>query len=362
MSIGDGILKSIEYVKEKKILKDVVFMRVVLIVLLVLYHSFAIFNGAWEKQADYPDIPAYWWIATSSYAFMLEAFVFISGYVFGHQIKNKGDDILSFNYLIVRKAKRLLLPGLFFSMIYYALFYNIHRPMTEIAYSILNGCGHLWFLPMLFWCFVGIYVIEKLRMRGKWQFAVIVLCSICSFLPLPLRMNNALYYFLFFYIGYRCPDYKAIIAPYIRPKYAVAATCLFVGSFAVLTCFNKMGGVNNILIYNSLLSKITKLSVVNVSRIIYSTNGLLMLYLMINLLLKQNILHVTPAVLRISSMCFGVYIFQQFILKYLYYYSGLTDICTPLALPWVGFIITLVISLLMSWIALKTKFGRFLIG
>lgn len=215
MSIGDGILKSIEFVKEKKILEDVVFMRVVLIVLLVLYHSFAIFNGAREKLADYPDIPAYWWIATSSYAFMLEAFVFISGYVFGHQVKNKGDDILSFNYLIVRKAKRLLLPGLFFSMIYYALFYDIHRPMTEIAYSILNGCGHLWFLPMLFWCFVGIYVIEKLRMRGKWLFAVIVLCSICSFLPLPLRMNNALYYFLFFYIGYRCPDYKAIIAPYI---------------------------------------------------------------------------------------------------------------------------------------------------
>lgn len=84
MSIGDGILKSIEFVKEKKILEDVVFMRVVLIVLLVLYHSFAIFNGAWEKLADYPDIPAYWWIATSSYAFMLEAFVFISGYVFGH--------------------------------------------------------------------------------------------------------------------------------------------------------------------------------------------------------------------------------------------------------------------------------------
>lgn len=101
---------------------------------------------------------------------------------------------------------------------------------------------------------------------------------------------------------------------------------------------------------------------VNVSRIVYSTSGLLMLYLMMNLLLKQNILHVTPAVLRIGPMCFGVYIFQQFILKYLYYYSGLTDVCTPLALPWVGFTITLVVSLLMSWIALKTKFGRFLIG
>ncbi len=44
--------------KEKKILEDVVFMRVVLIVLLVLYHSFAIFNGAWEKPSGYPDIPA----------------------------------------------------------------------------------------------------------------------------------------------------------------------------------------------------------------------------------------------------------------------------------------------------------------
>lgn len=346
--------------KEKKILEDVVVMRIVLIALLVLYHSFAIFSGAWEKPTDCPDIPAYWWIAISSYAFMLEAFVFISGYVFGHQVKNRGDNILSFNHLILRKAKRLLLPGLFFSVIYYTLFYDIHRPMMEIAYNILNGCGHLWFLPMLFWCFVGIYVIEKWRMRGKWLFAVIVLCSICSFLPLPLRMNNALYYFLFFYIGYRCPDYKATISTYIRSKYVAAAACLFVGSFVILTCFNKMGG--NVFVYSSLLYKIAGMSIVNVSRIAYSTSGLLMLYLMINLLLKQNILHVTPAVLRIGSMCFGVYIFQQFILKYLYYYSGLTDVCTPLVLPWAGFTITLAISLLMSWIALKTKFGRFLIG
>ena len=65
---------------EKKVLEDVVFIRIVLILLLVLYHSFAIFNGAWEKPSGVPDISAYWWVASFSYSCLLETFVFISGY------------------------------------------------------------------------------------------------------------------------------------------------------------------------------------------------------------------------------------------------------------------------------------------
>lgn len=125
---------------------------VVLIVLLVLYHAFTIFNRAWEKSMDYPDVPAYWWIATSSHAFMLEAFVSMSGYVFGYQVKIKGHEMLSFNNLIIHKAKRLLFPGLLFSVVYYILYYDLQKTIGEIAYTVANGCGYLWFLPMLFWC------------------------------------------------------------------------------------------------------------------------------------------------------------------------------------------------------------------
>ena len=49
-----------------------------------------------------------------------------------------------------------------------------------------------------------------------------------------------------------------------------------------------------------------------------------------------------------GSLCFGVYVFQEFIIKYLYYYTELPVKVGYLALPWIAFIITLVLSLLLS--------------
>lgn len=51
-------------------LNDVVILRLLLIVLLVVYHSFCIFSGAWEVPDNYPQIPAYGWIAKASYSKM----------------------------------------------------------------------------------------------------------------------------------------------------------------------------------------------------------------------------------------------------------------------------------------------------
>ena len=73
-------------------LTEVVIIRLFLIVLLVLYHSFAPFSGGWNPIGNYPDVRAYWWLAKLSYAFMLEMFVLVSGYVFGFQVRTKGPE------------------------------------------------------------------------------------------------------------------------------------------------------------------------------------------------------------------------------------------------------------------------------
>lgn len=76
---------------EKKLLTNVAVIRPILIVLLVFYHAFAPYSGAWEPIEGFPEIPAYWWLDWLSYAFMLEMFVFVSGYVFGYQVRTKGE-------------------------------------------------------------------------------------------------------------------------------------------------------------------------------------------------------------------------------------------------------------------------------
>lgn len=70
-------------------LYEVVMIRVVLVFLLVLYHSFIIYCGGWQEPVGFVNIPSYWWIGKGAYSIMLESFVFISGYVFGIQMIEK---------------------------------------------------------------------------------------------------------------------------------------------------------------------------------------------------------------------------------------------------------------------------------
>lgn len=236
---------SLETISHRGYLDDVIFLRLTLIVLLVLYHSFCIFSGAWEVPTDYPQIPAYWWIAQTSYSFMLETFVFISGYLFGYQVLKKGRVIISFKSTILKKAKRLLLPCFFFSVIYYTMFYDLSKPFHEIVYSILCGTGHLWFLPMLFWCFTGIYIIEKLNIPYKAALPILFLVSLVSFIPLPFRLTNAMYYMPFFFLGYCIKRHQWNIERFFRRNIIISLGTLYLTTFVVFTIYSdlRVGGV-----------------------------------------------------------------------------------------------------------------------
>ena len=71
--------------KKKKVLVEIVMVRLCLIILLVFFHAFAIYGGAWNRVFTPPHIEVYFWLDWLSYSFMLETFVFISGLLFGIQ-------------------------------------------------------------------------------------------------------------------------------------------------------------------------------------------------------------------------------------------------------------------------------------
>lgn len=50
--------------------------------------------------------------------------------------------------------------------------------------------------------------------------------------------------------------------------------------------------------------------------------------------------------ITLSENCFGVYLFQQFVLK-LIYNSHIPQVINPVCLPWISFAIALIISLLL---------------
>ena len=345
-------------------LSEVAIIRPILIFLLVFYHAFAIYSGAWAPIKGYPEVPAYWWLDKLSYAFMLEMFVFISGYVFGFQVRTKGNEKLNAKNLLWGKFKRLMVPCMVFSLLYILLFGHIAQPVQKTLYGLLNGVGHMWFLPMLFWCFVGVWVIEKLRLKAKWIIPVLVLCSVCSFLPLPLRMGTAMYYMLFFYLGYIIEKKDVSLDRFYNLKHCIIliiAFCILFPTFTLLKekLYNTIGGGN--LIYNQLVIKIFNLSLSKLLQIIYAFVGLAMLFVFVGYKEKDMKGEIPQWLIKLGGLCFGVYLLQQFILNGLYNYTNLPDVLGCYYLPWVGFLLALALSLVISELLIKTRIGKFLI-
>ena len=186
---------------KNRYLEDIVILRLLLIFLLIWNHAFAPYSGKWDAIPNIEVVPVYKWFVLIVYHMRIQALIFISGYLLGYTSKRKPDALL-FRNCVVKKIRRLLIPGIVFSIIYYMIFYDISRPINQIAYNIVNGSGHMWFLPMLFWCFVGVYLVEKLKIK---PFLVLYVGLVMAILPLPeipLRINMTFKYFIYFYIGF----------------------------------------------------------------------------------------------------------------------------------------------------------------
>lgn len=229
------------------ILYEVIPIRLFLIVMLVFYHAFAIFSGAWSPVAGYPEIQLYNIMDKLSYACLLETFVFISGYIFGFQYNKKKGYILETRSFFVGKFKRLILPSFLFSILYILVFQEYDKPIVTIVYNILCGTGHMWFLPMLFWCFVFISLAEKTRISDKYMTFILIIMLFISVLPLPFRIDTAMYFFVFFYAGYSVKKHGLSI-PYNETRLFLVLLVSFVLIFALklniceFDCCKMLGG------------------------------------------------------------------------------------------------------------------------
>lgn len=349
----------------KPILSNVSIIRPVLLVLLVFYHAFAIYSGAWAPIEGYLEVPVYWWLDKLSYAFMLEMFVFISGYVFGFQVRTKGEEKLKAKNLLWGKFKRLMIPCMAFSLLYIMLFGSITQPVHKTLYGLVNGVGHMWFLPMLFWCFVGVWVIESLHLKPRVILPLLFVVSLVSFLPLPLQLGGTMYYMLFFYVGYILQKEDISLGQFYTLEFCVLALIMFCVLFPVFTLlkerFNSTIEQCN-LIENQLIIKAYNLSLSKLLQITYAFVGLAMLFVFVGYKEKGRKGEMSQWLISLGDLCFGVYLLQQFILKFVYYYTDLPAILGCYWLPWIGFVVALFGSLLLSYLFRTNKVGRFLLG
>lgn len=338
----------------KKFLMDVVLIRLTLIFLLVLYHAFCPFTGDWEAPpaADFHPIGLYRWLGVFMHHFCLESMVYISGLLFGYTL-TLHPERLTFQSCIVKKAKRILLPGLLFSVLYYLLFYDLSAPWFVILDTLFNGCGHLWFLPMIFWCFVICYLLETWHVVSAPRvLAVSALVLLLCEGPSVLGMERVPQFFFYFYFGF------AVKRGYMEfPVVRSWLRLLLLPVVYVVLCFCHEMVVG----YSDVETSISRY----LSRQILLLCASSMIVFLYNLANRDGVkcwLTQRPWLITLSGYCYGVYIYQQFVLRYLYYKTSFAAVLPVELLPWMGFLVGLALSLGLCHLTLKTRWGRYMIG
>lgn len=121
-----------------------------------------------------------------------------------------------------------------------------------------------------------------------------------------------------------------------------------------------MSDSDNIQLFGiDLLDKALRLSLSSFVRLSCASFGIYIIYSVSKMLVNDSNLVNGGGrrIIALSENCFGVYLFQQFVLV-LIYDSSIPQIINPFLLPWISFAVALIISLLLTICIRKTAIGR----
>ena len=323
-----------------------------------------------------PANAAYWWLGHLISGFRIETIAFVGGYVFCYQCVELGRQ-QGFLAFVWKKFKRLIIPCFIFGTVYFLLYrFNPARFSWNVAFwRVANGIGHLWFLPMLFWCFLACWLLDRLlslvnrrNPRGeKWlAIALLLILAAVSLLRLKglkMGLTRAPYFLFYFYLGYwirrsrltlRWPGmlwllYLLFLLLHLQATHLYMPGCSF-------KCPHWLQGCPQVL-----------LRLFNLG---HTLCGILALYGTVMHWLRRHRdseAQPKPFLQACSTMCYGVYVLHMFFMQHIYYYTPFPAWCCGSAvgmwlMPWIVLAVTLALSILTTWLLLKTRFGRFLIG
>lgn len=330
----------------KKRLDNIAIMRVFCILVVVFFHCY----GMCYAESHFPETVSVYeqlYFIPNQCIFInvaMPLFVLISGYLFSYLLQL--GKYSTWGNLFRKKGLRILVPYFVFGLFFMATTGAWH------PFRLLDGgYWHLWFLPMLFWCFIVGYAIYRIRTNVVWELLLLVCAFIGTFMPkfIPcgLDCNYITRWFYWFYLGMLVYKYKGVLYLYIG-KYKLY---LYLFAFyAVITYLypTKYGSTkwySNLAVTGCLVSIVYLMDKVDWSKI-----------------------KVTTPLVKFSSYSFGIYIWHNWVAlmlisKTLQRLFGLPELAANhvVLFPLCFSLITLFISWGLSWGMMKTKVGKFLI-
>ena len=184
-------------------LQSVAILRAFAILAVVLNHCYSPFFKAWD-----------WYPCelSSQYSFIFDyvlagrmpLFFFISGYLFSHLVIDRGK-YTSFKGFLENKLKRLLLPCVIFIGIMSLTL------QEDFLHQLFFYGFHLWFLKVLFVCFIVCWLCNRYVKNTKAEVAVWMLSFLMMAGPMIQFWALGQFFkkFVFFYTGYLIYKHRA---------------------------------------------------------------------------------------------------------------------------------------------------------
>lgn len=327
------------------------YLRVIAVISLVIWHCFFCPILCWNV-IDRPNVSIMKIYSVISRFFMPDAnmplFTFISGYLFSYLLY-KGK-YLRFRNFFINKSRRLLIP--FFVLGTIIPFTSFQTNIVGMRHiDLIYGEGsHMWYVIMLFWCFILEWIIIKSCIKYKLQINVIIaLFSLTLYIlfgkgniiQLPLGIHNTMLYYGFFVFG------GLVFRLDKKVNYKVCAISYII-LYIVVFLFSSL----HIYLLSFLLNKISSLIYV------------LALYYFIAYLVNKNVLIENKLVNNVCTYSFGIYVFHHWIAWNFYHFKIISSylLKNQFILPFFSTVIIFLISYYLTKISLKTKIGRILLA
>lgn len=196
--------------EKSKELENCNFVRLILMLAVVIYHSMVFWKGGWFYKEPTESSNALKYIAMWLNTFHIYGFVLVSGYVF-YALKFEKNKYKEYGKFLLNKIKRLLVPLCFTSLIWAIPFYIIYFKSTINLvikkFGFMESPSQLWFLAMLFVVFSLYYPISNIVNKNWIIGGGIVLLLYCigmvgnRFFPNIFQIWSGLKYIIFFWIG-----------------------------------------------------------------------------------------------------------------------------------------------------------------
>lgn len=333
-------------------LSNCTYVKTVLMLLVILYHSCAFWTGDWFTCNPIHKSILLSVLSGWLNSFHIYGFTLVSGYIYAS--KWFGGGYTEFKPFATNKIKRLLVPYVFVSAIWaipFALFYLNYSGIDIIKkYALGISPSQLWFMLMLFFAFMIFYTLtsffEKHNVGGALTVLAIYGVGLVGSLILPnfLQIFTACQYLVFFWLGFKIRQYGS------NNLMKIPSLVWIVVDVLLFILVQYLSG------FDATIIKLINLGLTFLLHII----GALMAFVVLQKLANRVNWKENKVFTLLSKNSMPVYLFHQQVIYV--FISLLNGVVNPYIHAGINFVGALSISLLISTLLMKFKWTRFLIG